>query len=291
MSRYRLSAMSALSLGLLAGGPAVAHAQSTELLRERAPAQRPQIMFVASTHLANHGRDLVNTSVPDVLEPQRQNEIAALAEALARFRPTKVAVEVQLAEQAALDERYAGYRQGSYQLARGETDQLGMRIAARLGHPRLYAVDWKYAPPGPIAEYDFKTWAMNEGGAHPARFAAMANPAWVQEENAMMRREPVTRWYVHFNQPDKLEKMNRAYFDYAMFNNGKDYPGANWVGAWYARNLKIFANLVRLAEGPQERLLVIYGQGHVFPLRQYAEQSGAFTVVDPLPLLKSAAGQ
>ena len=226
-----------------------------------------------------------------MLEPQRQKEIAVLAEALARFKPTKVAVEVKVAEQAGLDERYAGYRRGSYQLTREESDQLGMRIAASLGHARLYAVDWNDMPPGPIANYDFKTWATKQGGVHQARFAAMANPAWVQEENAMMRREPVTRWYLHFNQPDKLEKMNRVYFDYPMFNDGKDYPGANWVGAWYARNLKIFANLVKLANSPEDRVLVIYGSGHVFPLRQYAEQSGAFTVADPLPLLQAAAGQ
>lgn len=289
MPKHRPSTTFMLSLGLLAIVPAVAQAEPVELLRDRTAAQRPHIMFVASTHLANHGRDLVNTSVPDVLEPQRQKEIEALAAALARFKPTKVAVEVQLADQAGLDERYGGYRQGSYRLTREETDQLGMRVAATLGHPRLYAVDWKYAPPGPISDYDFKSWAMKNG--HQARFAAMANPAWVQQENAMMRSEPVTRWYVHFNQPEKLEKMNRAYFDYPMFNDGKDYPGANWVGAWYARNLKIFANLVKLADSPQDRVLVIYGQGHVFPLRQYAEQSGAFTVVDPLPLLRSAAGQ
>ena len=289
MSHTRLSTFVVLSLGLMAALPAAARAETVELLRHRAADQRPQIMFVASTHLANHGRDLVNTSVPDVLEPQRQKEIAALAEALAQFKPTKVAVEVQLAEQARLDEQYAGYRKGSYQLTREEADQLGMRIAARLGHPRMFAVDWKYAPPGPIAEYDFKTWAMNNG--HQARFAAMANPAQAQEDNAMMRREPVARWYLAFNAPEKLEKANRAYFDYAMFNDGKDYPGANWVGAWYARNLKIFANLVKLADGPQERILVIYGQGHVYPLRQYAEQSGAFAVVDPLPLIRAAVAQ
>lgn len=291
MSNYRLPAICVLSLGLLATMPAAVHAQAADLLRDRAAAQRPHIMFIASTHLANHGRDLVNTSVPDVLEPQRQKEIEALVEAIARFKPTRVAVEVKLAEQGKLDEKYNAYRQGSYQLTRSETDQLGMRIAARLGHARIHAVDWNDMPPGPIAEYDFKTWAMNKGGGHQARFAAMANPGWVQQENAMMRNEPVTRWYLHFNQPEKLEKMNRAYFDYPMLNDGKDYPGANWVGAWYARNLKIFANLVTLADNAQDRVLVIYGLGHVFPLRQYAEQSGAFTVVDPLPLLRSAAGQ
>jgi precorrin-6x reductase len=73
--------------------------------------------------------------------------------------------------------------------------------------------------------------------------------------------------------------------DYAMLGE----PGANWVGNWYARNLKIFANLVRLADNPGDRVLVVYGQSHVFPLRQYAEQSGAFKVVSRLQVLQPPA--
>lgn len=281
--------LSLLSLALAAGACAPAWAdtgaQPVKLLRDRAPDARPQIMFIASAHLANHGKDVVNTDVPDILEPQRQTEITALAEALVRFRPTKVAVEMKMAQQAQLDARYEGYRKGSYRLSREESDQLGMRVAAGLGHARMYAVDWNEMPPGPISNYDYQEFAANHG--QQARFDAMRSQARVKDENALLRREPVSAWYLHFNDPRQLEKKNRAYFDYAMFNDGKDYPGANWVGAWYGRNLKIFANLVQLADSPQDRVLVIYGQGHVFPLRQYAEQSGAFTVVDPLPFIRA----
>ena len=41
------------------------------------------------------------------------------------------------------------------------------------------------------------------------------------------------------------------------------YPGPDHVTAWYNRNLRIFANLQRLAAAPDERILLVIGAGHV----------------------------
>jgi hypothetical protein len=62
--------------------------------------------------------------------------------------------------------------------------------------------------------------------------------------------------------------------------------GAAWVGTWHARNLRIFTNLVRLTSNPQDRVLVIYGFGHAYPLRQFASESNAFRLVDVDQVLK-----
>jgi hypothetical protein len=39
------------------------------------------------------------------------------------------------------------------------------------------------------------------------------------------------------------------------------------VTAWYNRNLRIFANLQRITETPDERLLLLIGGGHLPILR------------------------
>src|ERR1700728_551428 len=46
------------------------------------------------------------------------------------------------------------------------------------------------------------------------------------------------------------------------------YVGADLVAAWHRRNLKMFAKLSRLS-GPGERILVLYGQGHAYLLRDF----------------------
>lgn len=76
-------------------------------------------------------------------------------------------------------------------------------------------------------------------------------------------------------------------FDHARIARGDDCPGANWLQSRYGRNLKTFSNLIRIA-GAGERMLVIYGAGHVPLLRRFAAQSGHFEVVDPLPYLQVA---
>ena len=48
-----------------------------------------------------------------------------------------------------------------------------------------------------------------------------------------------------------------------------DYLGADgFVSGWYTRNLRIYSNIVRELRGPDERVVVIFGAGHVPILRE-----------------------
>lgn len=66
-----------------------------------------------------------------------------------------------------------------------------------------------------------------------------------------------------------------------------DYPpaGAEMVAQWYRRNLLIFANILRLIESDEDRILVIYGSGHRAHLREFVEQHPDLTDVSPLDYL------
>jgi hypothetical protein len=52
-----------------------------------------QVMVLGTYHFANPGQDLHNMKVDNVLTPEKQAALADLAERLARFKPTKIAVE------------------------------------------------------------------------------------------------------------------------------------------------------------------------------------------------------
>jgi hypothetical protein len=288
MSRSTLPVAFILTLTMLATTVAPASAepatQAVKLLRDRTPADRPLLMLLGAPHFANYGLDVVKSQVPDVLEPQRQKEMLAVVEALSTFKPTKVVVEWPSANQAELDAKYQAFRAGTYTLSRSETDQLALRVAAKLGHARVYAADWNKMPPGEVVDFDYEQWAESRG--QQARLAEIRNPARNQKSDAFMRTTPVADWLVDFNAPEQLADSNRRYFDFAMLSDEDNYAGANWLANWYGRNLKILSNLVRLADNPGDRVLVVYGAGHIFQLRQFAEQSGAFTLVDPVPILK-----
>ena len=57
-------------------------------------------------------------------------------------------MEVLSRNQNDLNERYARYREGDYELGRDESDQIGLRLTAKLGHEQVNAVDRNDNPPG-----------------------------------------------------------------------------------------------------------------------------------------------
>ncbi|HEY3812607.1 MAG TPA: DUF5694 domain-containing protein [Caulobacteraceae bacterium] len=281
-NRLLCGAAAALLAGALAVGAlsASARAPSSPLLIENRPlAARPNLMVLGLVHLGNPDRDLHDAKVDDVLQPKRQREIERVVDALAAWKPTRVAVEWGHKNQAKLDQRYADYRAGKYKLTADETDQIGLRLAAKLGLARVDAVDWNEEPPGTDADYD---WEAGAKAAHEdARFTALRDPAVDREHTALVRDHTVASFLRTINSPAYLAYSNRLYYDIALLGGPESNPGANWVGYWHARNLKILDNLIRLDAKPSERILLVIGDGHAYLLNEFAADSHAFRVVRP----------
>ncbi len=58
-----------------------------------------------------------------------------------------------------------------------------------------------------------------------------------------------------------------------------DHIGADLVGEWYKRNLRIFANILRRIEPDTQRIFVMFGAGHLWTLRQFFEDHPEFEVL------------
>ena len=86
------------------------------------------------------------------------------------------------------------------------------------------------------------------------------------------------RW---FNRPAILSRLHAP--DIRMLEVGADssFVGLEPTAKLYRRNLRIFANLTRVAE-PGDRVLVIYGANHASYFREFIEDHPGMTFVDPL---------
>lgn len=241
---------------------------------------RPALLIVGSPHLDNPNTGIADPNVDNVMTPDRQREIEAVVDRLARFHPNHVAVEWNAADQAGLDKRYAAYRAGRYKLTADERDQLGLRLAAKLNLPRVDAVDFQGDAPGKDADYDYVAWMKAHGRA--TEWSAFQRQLQRDAEvvAARQRCTVVGDWLRYYTDSDTARRNEAPYYTIARFGDARDSPGANWVGNWYARNLRIYANLARVAGRPGDRTVVIFGAGHAPLLRTYASESGTFNVAD-----------
>ncbi|UPG92538.1 DUF5694 domain-containing protein [Luteibacter aegosomatissinici] len=256
-------------------------------LAATAAQEKPTMMFLGSGHLANHNRDIANTHVEDILVAKRQAEIESVVNQLAAWKPTHVAVEYPHARQAQLDERYAAYRAGTYKLTADEVDQIGLRLARKLGLPRVDAVDWNENAPGQDADYDWMAWAKANGKGELLDKTVNHWKAMAVRETDYLKDHSILQWYQLWNDPERMHEDESGYFDMALFGNDTNNPGAAWVGQWYARNLRIFTHIRELATKPGDRILVIYGAGHGPYLRKDATESGIFELTDTYAYLKA----
>jgi hypothetical protein len=284
----RMQIYALLAFVLLGAWTGLALAQSTEtLLRDVRPEDRPTLLVLATAHFANPGGDAVKTDVPDILSGERQDQIISFIRQLAAFAPTHIALEWPAHRQNELDQLYTEYRNGRYELTRSELDQLGLRLAKEAGLARVFGVDWNDAPPGDLKKYDWAAFAQSHG--LDSTVTAIIDPKIAESFAPALADKSISVWLMQLNEPERLARSHRVYFDIALLGNSNEQPGANWVGHWYARNLRIFGNLVRLTSQRDARVLVICGQGHAYLLRRFAQESGAFRVAEVSSVVGRAA--
>lgn len=237
------------------GDPAVAQVPRSE-------AERPEVLVLGTYHMANPGSNVFDAEADDVLAPMRQAEIADVMSALREFRPTKIAVEARFNDRST-QERYADYLTGQYELTRNETDQLGFRLAKELGHEAVYPVDVYGDFPYPrLVKYaeatgrtpEFEAWQTVEAERSAANSAYMAS-------------HTIFETLLHYNSDDQVSQGVGSYFQLAEFGEPWDWAGADLVADWFRRNMRIYSNVVHLIDSPDERVLVIYGAGHLGWLR------------------------
>jgi hypothetical protein len=53
------------------------------------------------------------------------------------------------------------------------------------------------------------------------------------------------------------------YYREAHFGEPGDWAGADLVSDWFQRNMRIYSNVTRVADSLNERVLVIFGAGHL----------------------------
>jgi hypothetical protein len=222
---------------------------------------RAEVLILGTYHMANPGRDIYNSQADDVLAPKRQQEIAQLLAVLKLFQPTKIAIESD--PTGARPGQYTAYVAGTYTLTRNEIDQIGFRLAKELGHKAIYPVDADGEFPYPrLVDY------AKAHGRSAALDSLMGEiGAMVKAQDAYLASHSILETLLYMNADDKVAADVGVYYRQAHFGEPWNWAGADLVADWFRRNIRIYSNIMGLADSPNERILVIYGAGHLGWLR------------------------
>jgi len=219
---------------------------------------RAEVLVLGVYHMANPGHDLFNMQADDVLAPKRQAEIAEAVAALAKFRPTKIAIEATVGDDRT-PKRYEDYVAGKQELTGNEIQQLGFRLAKQLGHKTIYPVDVD-------GEFPFQhvvNYAKASGRSKELDAMMEEIGAMVKAQNDYLASHTVLQTLLYMNADAKVAQDVGFYYREAQLGEHWDWAGADLVADWFRRNIRIYSNVMQLIESPNERILVIYGSGHL----------------------------
>ncbi len=253
---------------------------------DRDAKSKPTLVILGTYHMGNARNNVVNGKVDEVTTPERQRQLVELVEKLKKFKPTRIAVECDIEDDAKTQGIYDKYLSGKYQLTKNETNQIGFRLAKDSGHKKVYCIDWGIFPDDPL--YHYEKYASKDAELDSFLKGVYRNlKEEVDAEHEKLFKLSITDQLILMNQSERMEKDHQRYFDLMRIGRGKEYVGANYLSWWYRRNMIILNNIIRITDSPNDRILVIYGAGHTKLLTQFAKESGFYNVKSPLKYLKN----
>ena len=244
----------------------------------------PTVLLVGTFHFSYYNFDTHKTSKEEQVDVlARQKEVEELVDYIARFKPTKIAVESGRNTGKILN-NYRAYRSGKKDLDRDEMEQIGFRLIKKFNLDTLYGINDR---PLVMEFYDGK----DSLAFRPVLDTMYADWDFQSNDNistayAQYNREK-DKWALHMSLLDFFKYINsdkaldRGFGSYLI----GDFKLGNTRGAdalslhWYNRNLRIYRHIQQISTSAEDRILVIFGSGHVEILKHLFQCSPEFKLI------------
>ena len=220
-----------------------------------------------------------------MLTLKNQAQLEIIAERLARWAPEQIAVELPLRMADSITARYSRYvAAGGATKSSNEVEQVGFRLARKLGHPTVYPIDQQI----PLGNDSIGPLVARRPDLQ--RLSDSLTKVLKAESEASERAEqnmPLLERIRRHNTDSAFHAGNSgSMFHYLIAGEGNNRGGPQLLAKWYERNFYIAHNLTRVLRPQTRRVLVLMGNGHVPPLRNILDESPSFCPVSPLPYLR-----
>ena len=222
----------------------------------------------------------------DVLSAVRQKELEELIKVIRRFNPTRIYVEGS--SQLRIDSLYNNYLDGKSQLRRNEIDQVAFRLGKMVGLKKMFAVDATSF----INDYHKTIPLLDTLSVMSQPSDSLRDKYWNQKYTEMYDTGDsldltltMLENFLLMAEPAILRRYHGHYLS-AGFNTTNN-AGPDLLSVWwYSRNLRIFNNILNTKPTSNDRIIILFGNGHMPILKQCFESSPEFQLVELKQLLK-----
>ena len=248
--------------------PAPAEPAAASVARPRA-----QVMVVGAYHFVSKA-NLFNMDVDDPMSPKRQAEIADVVAHLAAFHPTKIILE-ETSGTSHLEENYQAYRAGHFDLPPSENYQIGFRLAKSAALPRIFLTNAR-------TDFDFDALVASAKAHGQMDLVQAAEGVYtnaIHTTDIIQKNGTILEMYRYLNSDEQIRLNNSGYMFTARVGANTDFAGAKLVAGWYLRSIEMYAQMTQIVS-PDDRILILYGQGHAYMLRELIKASLDLTLVE-----------
>ena len=245
-----------------------------------------EALLLGTFHYNNPGADAVKHDVFDVMTADGQRQLEQLATKIAKYNPSKIFVEWNINEQQQLDKLYQKYLAGTYFEDKNLSDfyrkneifQLGFRLAKKMGHKKVYAVDYSNIEMDFAAMMQAISDAKQDNLQNEIDSTLKKMGEKISQNMANMSLEEL---YISDNQAKEVAANIELYNDLSI-KAGDLYntAAAQMVSQWYKRNLFIWSSIQKIVEKDDKRILVLFGGGHTAILDQIIAYNRNWKVAD-----------
>jgi hypothetical protein len=220
----------------------------------------------------------------NIKSDENQAQVMEIVEKLTAFKPNKIAVEQRAHKQKLLDQRFrlfsnTGVIDINTPWHFNEIVMLGFQTALKCGINKVYAIDYMR-----LFFYDW-----------PIKYAKRKYPVLAEEiikkqkefrEFSPTKKDrTLTDSLIFLNSTEYITALhNSAYLSLNQVGALNNYIGTRVLSSWYRRNLGIFANLQAICND-DDRILVIYGAGHLSTLNSFVQDYDKMDFISPLEYL------
>lgn len=246
--------------------------------------QVPKVLLVGSFHFNYPGLDAHKASEDEkinIYSEKRQKELLAY---ISKFNPTKIVVESG-ENTGYLRKNYERYKRGTEKLRAGETSQLGMRLVDRFNLDTIYGVDT------PSLLYEL--YSEKDSLAPKTYIDSITERHYFGGDDEMSQRytdfykyndvitvqNTLLETFKYMNSDKVLDRGFGAYLAGGQFVS-EEMEGPDALSMlWLNRNVRIFRKIQQLKYSKEDRILVLFGAGHVSILKWLFECTPEFELV------------